>query len=54
MNTKFEKDGGTITIAGNNINAKNLAKELRYLQDVPEFYNYMTSYEYLKDRKSVV
>lgn len=44
----IEKDGGTITIAGNNINAKNLAKELRYLQDVPEFYNYMTSYEYLK------
>lgn len=44
----IEKDGGTITIAGNNINAKNLAKELRYLEDVPEFYNYMTSYEYLK------
>lgn len=44
----IEKDGGTITIAGNNINAKYLAKELRYLQDVPEFYNYMTSYEYLK------
>ena len=44
----IKKDSGHIELFGKKLDEKNQELNLRFLQDVPEFYNYMTSYEYLK------
>ena len=44
----IKNNGGSIKILDEAISLDNHSKYLRYLQDVPEFYNYMSTYEYLK------
>lgn len=48
LNGIIDSNGGEIEILGRPINHKNPSRDIKFLQDVPEFYNYMTSYEYLK------
>lgn len=44
----LEADSGSIEIFGEPVRVNKASTQLRYLQDVPEFYNYMSAYEYLK------
>jgi len=44
----LNKDSGKIEIFGECVTSNKQSKHLRFLQDVPEFYNFMSSYEYLK------
>ena len=48
LNGLINSNSGTIEILGKSINSKSPSRDIKFLQDVPEFYNYMTSYEYLK------
>jgi len=48
LNGLIEANSGKIEIFGHIVSSKNPSKDIKFLQDVPEFYNYMTSYEYLK------
>ena len=44
----IDNNGGTIKIYDEEISTKKQSKYVRFLQDVPEFYNFMTAFEYLK------
>lgn len=44
----IDKDAGEIEIFGQKLNNREQSKDIRFLQDVPEFYDFMTAYEYLK------
>lgn len=44
----IKNDGGQISILGKNIDYGNSHSDIRFLQDVPNFYSFMTAYEYLK------
>ena len=44
----INKDSGTIEIFGKEINNTTQIKDIRFLQDVPEFYDFMNAYEYLE------
>ncbi|MCL2382655.1 MAG: ABC transporter ATP-binding protein [Oscillospiraceae bacterium] len=48
LNGLIDSNGGEIEILGEKISSRNQSKDIKFLQDVPEFYNYMTAYEYLK------
>ena len=48
LNGLIDSNSGEIEILGQSINSKHKSRDIKFLQDVPEFYNYMTSYEYLK------
>jgi len=42
-----KKDSGNIEILGKKVTSNTQSKDIRFLQDVPEFYNFMNAYEYL-------
>ena len=44
----INKDSGKIEIFGKEVTNNTQIDEIRFLQDVPEFYNYMNAYEYLE------
>ena len=44
----IKKNAGKIKISGHEINYGIIPEDVRYLQDVPGFYDYMTPFEYLK------
>jgi len=48
LNGLIEADSGAIEIFGQKIDRKNTSQDVKFLQDVPEFYAYMTAREYLK------
>lgn len=48
LNGLIEANAGKIEIFDHVVSSKNPSQDIKFLQDVPEFYNYMTSYEYLK------
>ena len=48
LNGIIDNDGGEIKILGKTVNSKHPSRDIKFLQDVPEFYHYMTAYEYLK------
>ena len=42
------KESGNIEIFGKKVKGNEMSNDIRFLQDVPEFYNYMNATEYLK------
>ena len=44
----INKDSGKIEVFGKEINSHSQIDEIRFLQDVPEFYDFMNAYEYLE------
>ena len=48
LNGIIDNNGGEIEILGSPVTSKHQSRDIKFLQDVPEFYNFMTSYEYLK------
>jgi len=44
----INKDSGKIEVFGKEITDSTQIEEIRFLQDVPEFYDYMNAYEYLE------
>ena len=44
----IEKDSGEIEILGEEVTGNKQSQNLRFLQDVPELYGYMSAYEYLQ------
>jgi ABC-2 type transport system ATP-binding protein len=44
----IKKDAGEIEILGEKVEGDRQSQHLRFLQDVPELYGYMSAYEYLK------
>lgn len=48
MANLIERDAGEIEIMGEVVEGNKQSQNLRFLQDVPELYGYMTAYEYLQ------
>ena len=48
LNGLIDNNGGEIQVLGKIVNSKHPSRDIKFLQDVPEFYNFMTAYEYLK------
>jgi ABC-2 type transport system ATP-binding protein len=48
MANLIKKDFGEIEILGEKVAGNKQSQKLRFLQDVPELYGYMSAYEYLK------
>jgi len=48
LSNLISRDLGDIEILGEKIGNKIQSKDIRFLQDVPEFYDFMSAYEYLK------
>ena len=44
----INKDNGYIEIFGQKLKTNTQSQDIRFLQDVPEFYNFMNAYEYLE------
>lgn len=44
----IKNDGGSIKILGHVVTPENRCQEVRYLEDMPNFYDYMNASEYLK------
>jgi len=47
MSNFIDKDSGEIEILGEEVTGNKQSQNLRFLQDVPELYGYMSAYEYL-------